>query len=155
MRIVICTAALAALGLAAPVSAGVFADDLSRCFVERASDDDRAMLVRWMFSAMSQDPRLGDLNRLDRAGRDRINKDMAQVVNRLLLKDCRKETGAAVRNEGADSIKTAFGALGHAAANSMFSSPAATAELEGFASHIDEAGMARLMAENGITPAGQ
>ena len=50
-------AAVMAIGLTGQnASAGVFADELSRCLVKSSSTDDRVLLVQWMFAALSLHP---------------------------------------------------------------------------------------------------
>jgi hypothetical protein len=145
--------ALLLCGFAAPVHAGVFTDDLSRCFVAKASEADQKSVMAWMFSAISADPDLQKFTTLDRAKRDQIAADTAGVFQRLLLIDCRKEAVAALKAEGEDAMTQSFGALGRAASQQMFQSPQAQAELQSLGKNFDEAKMKALGREAGIAEA--
>lgn len=150
MRLSLLAAAVVASFISMPAQAGVFADDLARCFVTRASDQDRVLMMRWMFSAMSSDPRLSDMTTLNRTARDKVNGDMAALYDRLMLKDCREPAKLALKNEGIEAVEGAGKALGEAAAMGLFLSPQAVAELESFSKKIDESGFNRMLEEIGV-----
>ncbi|HEY8591509.1 MAG TPA: hypothetical protein VIL42_01445 [Sphingomicrobium sp.] len=143
-------AAISAAGVAAPLQAGVIADDLSRCLVTKATDSDHHAFMAWMFSAISADPRLQQFSTLDRAKRDQIGKAAAGVFQRLLLVDCRKETVASLKAEGTSATFGTFNQLGQAAARQMFQSPQVDAELETLGKNFDEGKLSALGAEAGI-----
>ena len=64
--LVVGAAAVAAAFTGQNASAGVFADELSKCLVKSSSTDDRVLLVQWMFGALSLHPR-GAADGLDQA----------------------------------------------------------------------------------------
>jgi hypothetical protein len=146
------TSAALAIALLVPetASAGVFGDDLSRCLVEKASESDQRSLKRWMFSAFSADPALASLANITPKQRTAISSEAANVYNRLLLLDCRKQALAALKNEGTAVMGPAFGVLGRSVANGIFRSPAAEAELDKLASFFDETALNKLFEEAGI-----
>lgn len=130
--------------------AGVFTDDLTRCLVSKATPSDRSAFMAWMFSAVSSDPELRKFTTLDRAKREQIAASAADMFQRLLVVDCRKETVAALKAEGQDALSQSFGGLGRAATEQMFQSPEARAELESLGKNFDESKMKALGAEAGI-----
>jgi hypothetical protein len=142
--------AVASLMASAPAQAGVLADDLSRCVVTKATDADNSALMAWMFSAISSDPKLQKFTTLDRSKRDAIDAEAANVFQRLLLVDCRKEAVAALKAEGYNSVVSSFGALGESASRQMFRSPEASAELEALGKHFDDEKLKALKREAGI-----
>jgi hypothetical protein len=144
--------ALAALGASsgAQARAGVLTDDFTRCLVTKSTDSDRAAFMGWMFSAISAEPRLNKLTTLDRAGRDRLNSSAADVMQRLILIDCRKEAVAALKADGADAFGQSFAELGRSAAEQMFRSPAAQVELEALGKSFDDEKLKALGREAGI-----
>ena len=143
-------AALLAGALAVPAQAGVFTDDLSRCLVTKSTDADRSKFMGWMFSAVSSDPELQKFTTLDRGKRDRIAKEAADVFQRLLFVDCRKEAVAALKAEGDSAVEQSFGALGRAATQQMFQSPQAQNELDSLGKNFDEKKIKALAGEAGI-----
>ena len=134
---------------AAPASAGVFTDDLSRCLVEKATDADKQVLKQWMFSAFSADPSLSPLASISASKRQQITTDAGKVYNKLLLADCRKEAVAALKNEGQHALGPSFGVLGRSVANSIFNSPAAEAEIGRLGEAFDESEFKKLFSEAG------
>ncbi|HEX4195266.1 MAG TPA: hypothetical protein VHY80_19320, partial [Stellaceae bacterium] len=50
--------ALAVVGMTTSAHAGIYADDLGRCFVKSTTEDDRLTLIRWMFGSMTLQPAL-------------------------------------------------------------------------------------------------
>ena len=103
-----------------------------------------------MNSAIAADPQLEKLTTLDRAKRDQLSKDAAGVFERLLLVDCRSQAIAAIKAEGASSITQSFGELGQAAAQQMFRSPQAMAELESLEKGFDKEKLKALGRDAGV-----
>jgi hypothetical protein len=149
MRFLAISIALAC-ALSTSAEAGVFTDDLTRCLVSKATDSDRDAFMAWMFSAVSADPQLQKFTTLDRTKRDNIAATAADVFQRLIFVDCRKEAIAAMKAEGQEVLAQAFGGLGRAATEQMFQSPQAQAELEALGNNFDEAKLKALAAEAGI-----
>lgn len=134
----------------ASAQAGVFTDDLARCLVGKTSESDRTILMRWMFAAMSMSPAIADLAQVNQAKLDVINKKAADLYSRLLLVDCRKETVAALKNEGAQSLGEAGQVLGATAARGLMNSPEGRAELTKFGDLADKAKWKALGEEAGV-----
>lgn len=133
-----------------PATAGVFTDDFARCLVTEATEDDRLAFMSWMFSAISADPQLRPMTKLDDAQRRAIASRAAATFQRLAIIDCRSEALAAVKNEGAQSFHNAFGALGEAATQQMFNSPEAQAELQSLGEGFDDEQMKAFTEEAGV-----
>jgi len=137
------TAPLVALALALATQspgavAGSQGDQLSRCTIDSTSQQDRLRLMVWVFSAITRHPGLQGLSRVDEAGLDRANADMAGLATRLLTDDCRDQAREAIRAEGMDAIKNSFKLLGELAAREMFNSPEVAGAMQGFERHLDK-----------------
>lgn len=130
--------------------AGIYTDDLTRCVVSGASSTDKATLVRWMFSAISANPAVSSMVSLSQAQRDANTKAAADLMQRLLLKDCRPQAVTAIKNEGATAIETSFEVLGQVAAREMMSEPHAMAEIQRLGSYTDKVQWANLAKEAGV-----
>lgn len=145
-------AALAAGTLIAPAvaSAGIYTDDLTRCVVSGASSTDKATLVRWMFSAISANPAVSSMVSLSQSQREANTKAAADLMQRLLLKDCRPQAVTAIKNEGATAIEASFEVLGQVAARDMLSEPHAMAEIQRLGSYTDKVQWAKLAKEAGV-----
>lgn len=124
--------------LPSAASAGPFADDMSKCFVNATSAADKAQLVRWIFSVASLHPALSGIANVSDAQRSEMNKDMAQLIERLLTGTCAAESKAALKNEGPAAMSAAFQVLGQAAMAGLFSNPAVAAGSAAFAQQLDQ-----------------
>jgi len=131
-------AALALLCVSVPASAGVFADDLSRCLVAQTSDKDKAALVRWMFATVSLNPDVADISSMGDDDRNKINRAMGALVQRLVTQSCREQTTVAVKNEGGGVFAISFQVLGQVAAQSMLAHPSVSKGAGAFTQYFDK-----------------
>lgn len=122
---------------ASAASAGIYADDMTRCIVKSATPTDRADLVKWIFAMIGSNPQVEGLSTSTPAQEDAFNRRAAAVLERLVHVDCRKESIEALRYEGEAAMNESFKVLGQTAAKDLMSHPAVTAKMGGFASHID------------------
>lgn len=106
-----------------PVSAGPYADDMAKCLVKSASPEDRTLLVKWIFSAMSLHPDLASMSSITLQQRDALTKGAGALFQRLLLESCHSETQAAIQNEGPQTIQYAFQILGQVATRGLLTDP--------------------------------
>ncbi len=104
-------AACVAASLALPAQharAGVYADDLGKCLVSSTSDADKALLVKWIFSAIALQRDIAPYTRMPAEVRTDINKQTAGLYMRLLTETCRSQTATAFKYEGQAAIASAF-----------------------------------------------
>jgi hypothetical protein len=147
-RVVVAAMALAALALSTQsAQAGPYGDAFSKCLADSSSGKDRVMFVRWMFVALAAHPDLQSLSKVTPAEREGATRDMAGVVNRLILVDCRKEAVAVLQNEGELGFERGFESFGKLAAQELMGNPAVASSLEGFSQYMDAASWAALMKE--------
>ena len=78
--------------------------------------------------------------------RDKLNKSIAKLFERLLTDSCRKETQAAYKYEGKGTISSSFNLLGQVAGRELFSDPNVTKSVSGLAQYIDKQKMNDLFA---------
>lgn len=141
---------LAAIPLALGVvtaHAGPYADDLSRCLVSSTTDADRALLMKWIFAAMSLNKEVAPYVNMPAAERDKIDRETADLYTRLLTDSCRKQTRDATRYEGPVAINAAFNMLGQIAAQGLFDDPAVAASISGLARYFDNEKIMAVMEE--------
>ena len=141
------------LALSAPASAGPFADELGRCAVNATTPADRTVLMRWLFVAASANPAFADLSAVSDAKREQSVRAAAAVYNRILTRAYRRESVAALRNEGQDGWGVGFQALGQLAGEEMMASPAGGSSIEQLASYLDMAELQALGREARALPA--
>ena len=141
---------LAVFACAGPAAAGVYADTLGKCLVSSSSDDDKIALARWIFSAMSANPKLSDMVSISASQRDALDHQFAQISQRLLLKDCRKETVDALKFEGDSIFEKSFAVLGEAATQEVMNNPDTQAAVAKFANYFDKQALLDLEKEAGV-----
>lgn len=151
-RFVISAAAAALLAAAPAAAAQIHIDALSKCLVGKADSGDRTLLVQWIFSAMSVHPAVRDGASVSSAKRQDLHVRAARLLERLMLKDCRPETVAAIRYDGAGAIEKAFGVLGEVAMTDLMAHPDVNRELDAMASQVDQQRMGALGREAAAPP---
>jgi len=127
-------------------TAGPFADDMAKCLVRSTSEADRTELMRWMFAAMSQHPGIASLSSVSDKMRNELNVKTGQLFTRLLATDCKSETTLALKNEGPQTIGSAFEVLGQVAARGLFADPHVVDAMQAVAKAIDESKLKELTA---------
>jgi len=131
------TLALALVGATA-ARAGTATDALGRCLVQAATPSDNEVLVRWIFSAITENPKLSGLSSVTDAQRTVFDQQQAALFQRLLLKDCRTEALEAVRQDGAASIGQSFELLGSTAGRQLMTDPKVLAAMQHMTRYLDQ-----------------
>jgi hypothetical protein len=130
-------ACLSVLLAAAPVHAGVYTDELSKCLVNSTTTTDRNALVRWIFAAGSVHPALKGYVTLTPAQLDEVNKTAGTLFMKLLTQTCEKQASAAINYEGKAAIEASFTVLGQVAGRELFSDPSVNAGMAGIQKYMD------------------
>ncbi len=125
------------LGVSAGVQAGIYSDDLSRCLVESSSANDKALLVKWMFTSMALHPDVAAMSNVTEAQRDEVNKAAAQMFMRLMTETCLVQSKKAIQYEGAAAVEQGFNAFGQVAGKELFAHPNVAQALAGLQTHLD------------------
>jgi hypothetical protein len=134
------------IGLLAPVAvAGVYTDELSKCLVRSTPEEDRVLLVTWMFSTIALHPAVSEMADVTDAERAVLSESYAKLVERLLTENCAKEAREALQYEGGASFEASFNVLGQVAARNLFGHPAVAAAMMDFASHLDQERMEQVL----------
>ncbi|MBW8329923.1 MAG: hypothetical protein K0M48_12450 [Thiobacillus sp.] len=103
--------------------AGLYADDLSRCLVDKTTAADKNALVRWVLTTMTLHPAVRSIAQVSDAERARANRETARLFERLLTESCIEQTRQAAKYEGAAALQTGFQTLGQVAMAELFSDP--------------------------------
>lgn len=128
---------LLGFSLSSGSNAGPYADQLSACLVGMSSAEEKLVLVKWMYTAMSLHPAVAELATIDAVKREAANKAMADLLVDLLTKKCIAQTEAAIANEGPTSLQTSFSVLGQVAATELFANPNVTTALGDLNTFLD------------------
>ena len=146
-RSIFVVALLAITGLiSTAANAGIYGDDMAKCLVRSTTTQDRSVLVKWIFAAAASNPEVKSMVSVTERQRNKLNKSIAKLFERLLTDSCRKETQAAYKYEGKATISSSFNLLGQVAGRELFSDPNVTKSVSGLAQYIDQKKMNDLFA---------
>jgi hypothetical protein len=141
---------LLALGISGVARAGIYGDDLSKCLVRSSTPADQTTFVAWAFSAMSAHPAVRQYSNFTDAQRADLSKAVGKLYERLLTVDCRAETVAALKYEGAQGMEQSFSVLGQVAFRGLLGDPAVAKVMAGLGESVDMKKIEALGAEAGV-----
>ena len=116
--------------------AGEYTDELSACLLGTTSEENKHSLVKWRFTAMALYPAVEEIAGVSRPAREHANREMAQLIIKLLSRACFNDTRLALKNEGSTALQTSFAALGQVAATNLLSDPNVAAGLASLETYI-------------------
>lgn len=118
---------------------------LSACIARSTTAEDNVTLVRWMFVAMARHPTVANLSNVPDAERVSANRQMGELVNRLILQSCREESRVALLTDGEAGFGAAFETFGKSAMEQIMGHPDVNAAIAEMASYFDQAGLVELI----------
>jgi hypothetical protein len=128
---------LALTAQAGAASAGVYADDLTRCVVSSTSASDRISFIRWMFGAMSAHDEVAPLSTVTPEQRASMTEEAAKIVQRLILTDCREQSSNAFKYEGESALTSTFEVFGKVAMGDLMGDAKVSAVFDSMDSYFD------------------
>jgi hypothetical protein len=114
---------------------------MGKCLVEKASDQDKQTLVKWIFFAISLNPAIKPLSNITADQRSQSNKDLAKMFEHLVGESCLKESQQALKYEGNQAFSNSFQLLGQIAGREVFTSPEVDAGTSEFTKYLDIPGL--------------
>jgi len=84
---------------------------LNSCIALSIDANDSRLLAKWFYLIVSGQPDVASMVNVDPKVRDRIQRDVAQVFERVLHKDCSPQLVAASNESGEEVVGEAFGVL--------------------------------------------
>src|SRR3954471_24300597 len=128
-------------------TAGPATDALSTCVADNTTGKGRKDLAQWVFVAMSAHPEIQPLSHVTEANRDELDRKLASLATRLVTESCQAEAKAAIKTEGPDSFKVAFGALGQLAMQELMSNPSVSEGFGRYTKYLDNAKFEKAFAD--------
>jgi len=119
-------------------TAGIYADDLTRCLVGSTTASDRISFVRWVFAAMSAHDAVASLSTVTPEQRATMTEETTNIFQRLILTDCREQSSNAIKYEGAGTLAASFEVVGQVAMGDLMRDPHVAAVFSSMQSYIDE-----------------
>ena len=144
------------VGLAAAMPgqafASVYGDDLTRCIMSHTSEADNTTLIKWIFAAMAASPKIKDMSNISEARRAEVNLAASQLVSRLITKDCREQTVAALKYDGAESLRNAFELFGKTAMQGLMADPSVQTSMGALDQAFDRKAFDDMLGAAGLKP---
>jgi len=139
---VICSAGLL---LSSTALAGIYADDLAKCFVSSTSTSDRNSLVKWMFTSAALHPAVKSIVSVSAAQQKVSDQFMAKLTERLMFESCKTQLQQAMQYEGPLALQAGFQGLGQVAGRELFSDPSVARAMGNLKNYIDKQKMEKLL----------
>jgi hypothetical protein len=99
-----------------PAWADSSVDALSQCLSENTTGKDRKTMAKWLFVSMGAHPEMRAIAPITPTSTEVVSKDAADLLTRLLVRACPKQTQSAVWAVGAPAaMQGAFAVVGQLA----------------------------------------
>ncbi|WP_163121068.1 hypothetical protein [Acinetobacter portensis] len=129
--------AVALLGLAQVAMASTTVDKLSDCLVKSTTDADKKTVLQWTFVALSAHPDLQSFSQVTPEQKDGLDKNLAQVLQRILVEQCSAETKAVIQTDGLQAVGDSFQKLGQETGEKILKTPEIKDQYKGLVRYLD------------------
>ena len=117
--------------------AGQYSDKFANCLMQKTTERDKIVLVRWAFSALAHHSALKDEFNIPKSKFTKHEIAVADYVQYILGTVCFKETKNVLKYEGDEAFLKGFELLGEIAFLSLTNETAVAEALENYVIHID------------------
>ena len=117
--------------------AGQYSNNFANCLMQKTTERDKVVLVRWAFSAMAHHSALKDEFNIPESKFTKHEIAVADYVQYILGTVCFKETKNVLKYEGDEAFLKAFEMLGEIAFLSLMEEATVSNALENYVIHID------------------
>ena len=129
--------AMALMGTTQMAIAGPTVDQLSNCLVKSTTATDKTTVLQWTFVALSAHPELKKFSNVNEEQRTQLDKNLAQVLQRILVEQCSAQTKAVIAAEGVQAVGDSFQELGQITGEEILENPEVKTQLKGVLRYID------------------
>ena len=117
--------------------AGQYSNNFANCLMQKTTERDKVVLVRWAFSAMAHHSALKEEFNIPKSKFTKHEIAVADYVQYMLGTVCFKETKNVLKYEGDEAFLKAFEMLGEIAFLSLMEEATVSNALENYVTHID------------------
>ena len=128
--------ATAVMGTTQVAMAGPTVDQLSNCLVKSTTAADKTTVLQWTFVALSAHPELKKFSNVNEAQRTQLDKNLAQVLQRILVEQCASQTKAVIAAEGVQAVGDSFQELGQITGEEILENPEVKSQLKGVLRYV-------------------
>lgn len=129
--------AMSLWGVSQMAAAGPTVDQLSDCLVKSTTAADKSAVLQWTFVALSAHPELKKFSNVTEEQRTQLDKNLAQVLQRILVEQCSAQTKAVIQAEGMQAVGDSFQELGSITGEEILKTPEVKDQLKGVVRYID------------------
>ncbi|MGB9191170.1 MULTISPECIES: hypothetical protein [unclassified Acinetobacter] len=129
--------AIAVMGATQVAMAGPTVDQLSKCLVKSTTAADKTTVLQWTFVALSAHPELKKFSNVNEEQRTQLDKNLAQVLQRILVEQCSAQTKAVIAAEGVQAVGDSFQELGQITGEEILENPEVKSQLKGVLRYVD------------------
>ena len=129
--------AIAVMGTTQVAMAGPTVDQLSNCLVKSTTAADKTTVLQWTFVALSAHPELKKFSNVNEEQRTQLDKNLAQVLQRILVDQCASQTKAVIAAEGVQAVGDSFQELGQITGEEILENPEVKSQLKGVLRYVD------------------
>ena len=117
--------------------AGPAVDQLSDCLMKSTTATDKTTVLQWTFVALSTHPDLQSFSHVTAEQKQQLDKNLAQVLQRIMIEQCAAETKAVIQTEGIEAVGNSFQELGRTTGDAILKNPEVKQQLKGVIRYID------------------
>jgi hypothetical protein len=118
-------------------AASTATEKLSDCLVKSTTSADKVTVLQWTFVALSFHPDLKAYSQVTTDQKEQLDKNLAQVLQRIIVDQCSAETRAVIQADGIQAVGDSFQELGQITGEEILKNPEVKQQLKGVVKHID------------------
>lgn len=127
----------ALLGVVQIANAGPTVDQLSNCLERSTTTADKTTVMQWTFVALGNHPDLKAFSNVTASQKEALDKNLATVLQRILVEQCSAQTKAVIAAEGVQAVGDSFQELGRITGEEILENPEVKSQLKGVLRYVD------------------
>ncbi|EXB87396.1 hypothetical protein [Acinetobacter sp. 272263] len=125
------------LGASQIALAGPTVDQLSNCLMKSTPPTDKTVVLQWTFVALGNHPDLKAFSNVTATQKEALDKNLATVLQRILVEQCSAQTKAVIQTEGLQAVGDSFQELGSITGEEILKTPEIKQQLNGVLKYVD------------------
>ena len=117
--------------------AGPTVNQLSDCLMKSTTATDKTTVLQWTFVALGNHPDLKALSNVTASQKEALDKNLATVLQRILVEQCSAQTKAVIAAEGVQAVGDSFQELGRITGEEILENPEVKSQLKGVLRYVD------------------
>ena len=117
--------------------AGPTVNQLSDCLMKSTTVTDKTTVLQWTFVALGNHPDLKAFSNVTASQKEALDKNLATVLQRILVEQCSTQTKAVIAAEGVQAVGDSFQELGRITGEEILENPEVKSQLKGVLRYVD------------------